>query len=120
MTRRSPIDDNAVLTGHDPEGVMMLYDWFKHMTTLSLVTLGGMLGILQGGEANVRPGMLGGMLLAVALAGIAGFDGMNRLLVAELAGKPMPSVLAWTRRLAMASYGLGVGAFLSLIVESVG
>ena len=120
MTGRAPIDSESVLPSSDREGVMMLYDWFKHMTTLSLVTLGGMLGILQSGQSDVRPGMLGAMLIAVALAGILGFDGLNRLLVAELAGKPVPAALTWSRRVAMTSYGLGVGAFLSLIVESFG
>ena len=54
------------------------------------------------------------------MAGILGFDGQNRLLVAELEGKPIPPILRWTRRVAMALYGMGVGAFLSLIVESFG
>lgn len=119
MSGRSPIDGDAVMPDSGRDGVMMLYDWFKHMTTLSLITLGGMIGILQGENADVRPAMLALMLIAVALAGIAGFDGMHRLLVAELEGKKIPRVLVWSRKLAMASYGMGVGAFLSLIVETV-
>ena len=119
MSERHPIDSEAVLPKGERDSVMMLYDWFKHMTTLSLVTLGGMIGILQGGQADVRPGLLGLMLVAVALAGIAGFDGMNRLLVAELQGQPVPRILHWSRRVATVTYGMGVGAFLSLMVESV-
>jgi hypothetical protein len=67
----------------------------------------------------VRPGILGFILIAVAIAGIAGFDGMNRLLAAELAGKPISPRLDWFRRAATLSYGIGVGAFLSLMVETV-
>lgn len=119
MNEPAPIDSDAILPGTGREGALLLYDWFKHMTTLSLVTLGGILGILQAGSANVRPGVLGGIVTAVALAGIIGFDGLNRLLVSELENKPIPRILHWSRRLAMMSYGLGVGAFLSLIVESV-
>ena len=119
MTSRSPIDGDSVLPDGGRNGVMMLYDWFKHMTTLSLVTLGGILGILQNGTENVRPIVTTGIVAAVAVAGILGFDGLNRLLAAELEGKPVPRVLNWTRRLAMAAYGMGVGAFLSLIVETV-
>jgi hypothetical protein len=119
MSGRSPIDGNTVLSDPGRDGAMMLYDWFKHMTTLSLVTLGGILGILQNGTDNIRPLVTGGIVTTVAMAGIFGFDGLNRLLTAELEGKPMPKVLHWTRRLAMASYGLGVGAFLSVIVETV-
>jgi hypothetical protein len=119
MKVREPIDSEAVLPSSGRDGAMMLYDWFKHITTLSLITLGGILGILQNGSVDVRPTMLGAIISLVAIAGILGFDGQNRLLVAELESKPLPSFLRWTRRLSMASYGVGVGAFLSLIVESV-
>ena len=120
MSEPEPIDSESVLPSTDRPGVMMLYDWFKHMTTLSLVTLGGVLGILQSSRTDVRPGAIGALITAIAVAGILGFDGQNRLLVAELEGKPIPPVLRWTRRAAMALYGMGVGAFLTLIVESFG
>lgn len=120
MSDREPIDGESVLADAGRAGAMMLYDWFKHMTTLSLVTLGGILGILQGSRVDVRPGTLGLMITAIAVAGILGFDGQNRLLVAELDCKPIPPALRWTRRVAMALYGMGVGAFLGLIVESFG
>jgi len=92
---------------HAVDGVLMLYDWFKHITTLSLITLGGILGILQGGTANVRPGMLAMIVTTVAVAGILGFDGQHRLLSAELAGKPIPRLLRWHRQLAMATMAPG-------------
>jgi hypothetical protein len=82
MSDREPIDGESVLADAGRAGAMMLYDWFKHMTTLSLVTLGGILGILQGSRVDVRPGTLGVMITAIAVAGILGFDGQNRLLVA--------------------------------------
>ena len=120
MSEPEPIDSESVLPSSGRAGAMMLYDWFKHMTTLSLVTLGGILGILQGSRVETRPGTIGAMITAIAIAGILGFDGQNRLLAAELEGKPIPPVLRWTRRSAMVLYGVGVGAFLGLIVESFG
>ncbi|ANY20402.1 hypothetical protein A6F68_01892 [Tsuneonella dongtanensis] len=114
-----PFDGEMVREKSVAGATLLLYDWFKHMTTLSLVTLGGVLGILQAAEMNVRSGLLGAMISAIAVAGILGFDGQNRLLIAEIAGKPLPSYLTWHRRIAMAAYGTGTGAFLSLIVESV-
>ena len=120
MSAPSSIDSETVLPDRGRDGALLLYDWFKHMTTLSLITLGGLLGILQGGEAQVRSGALGFIVSTIAFAGMLGFDGQNRLLVAELAGKPIPAMLSWHRRLAMMTYGIGVGGFLLLIVESVG
>ena len=98
---------------------LLLYDWFKHMTTLSLVTLGGLLSILQAGKADVRPGFLEAIIVLIAIGGIIGFDGQSRILKAELANRPLPNMLKWFRSLAVWSYGLGVGLFLSLFVESI-
>ena len=89
------------------------------MTTLSLVTLGGLLSILQAGKADVRPGFLEAIIVLIAIGGIIGFDGQSRILKAELANRPLPNMLKWFRSLAVWSYGLGVGLFLSLFVESI-
>ena len=112
-----PIDGDDV-AGSDHGATLLLYDWFKHVTTLSLVTLGGVLTILQG-EDPVRPGTLASIIVLVAIAGILGFDGQNRILKARLTGQPLPRSLAYIRPAAVLSYGVGVGVFLSLFMESI-
>lgn len=111
--------DSPIPEGSKSRAALLLYDWFKHMTTLSLITLGGLLSILQAGKADVRPGLLEAIILLIAVAGIIGFDGQSRILKAELANEPLPNVLKWFRRVAVWSYSLGVGMFLTLFVESM-
>jgi hypothetical protein len=111
--------ESPIPEGSKIRATLLLYDWFKHMTTLSLITLGGLLSILQGGKADVRPGFLEAIIVLIAAGGIIGFDGQSRILKAELANEPLPSILKWFRRVAVWSYTLGVGMFLSLFVESI-
>jgi hypothetical protein len=111
--------ESPIPEGSKGRATLMLYDWFKHMTTLSLITLGGLLSIIQGGKADVRPGSLEAIILLIAFSGIIGFDGQSRILKAELANKPLPSMLKWFRTVAVWSYSLGVGMFLRPFVESI-
>jgi hypothetical protein len=111
--------ESPIPEGSKSRATLLLYDWFKHMTTLSLITLGGLLSMLQAGEADVRAGFLEAIIILIAVAGVIGFDGQSRILKAELAGEPLPKWLKWFRRVAVYSYSLGVGLFLSLFVESI-
>ena len=111
--------ESPIPEGSKGRATLLLYDWFKHMTTLSLITLGGLLSMLQAGEADVRTGFLEAIIILIAVAGVIGFDGQSRILKAELAGGPLPDILKWYRRVAVYSYSLGVGMFLSLFVESI-
>lgn len=120
MNSNDVIDsESPIPEGSKSRATLLLYDWFKHMTTLSLITLGGLLSILQAGKADVRPGFLEAIIVLIAVGGIIGFDGQSRILKAELANEPLPSMLRWFRTIAVWSYGLGVGLFLSLFVESI-
>ncbi len=120
MNSNDIIDSEAPIhEGSKGRATLLLYDWFKHMTTLSLITLGGLLSMLQAGEADVRPGLLEAIIILIAAAGVIGFDGQSRILKAELANKPLPIMLNWFRRVAVGSYSLGVGMFLTLFVESM-
>lgn len=111
--------ESPIPEGSRNRATLLLYDWFKHMTTLSLITLGGLLSILQAGKTDVRPGFLEAIIVLIAIGGIIGFDGQSRILKAELAHEPLPAILKWFRRVAVWSYSLGVGMFLSLFVESI-
>lgn len=111
--------DNIAGSASGNRATLLLYDWFKHMTTLSLITLGGLLSILQAGKTDVRPGFLETIIVLIATAGIIGFDGQSRILKAELNEVPLPAMLKWFRTVAVWSYSLGVGMFLSLFVESI-
>ena len=93
-----PIDADDI-AGSNHGAALLLYDWYKNMTTLSLITLGGVLGIVQSGTSEVRPGVLGAIVTAIAIAGIIGFDGQHRIVQSVLSKKPRSRWLDFSRRL---------------------
>ena len=64
------IDENETPQGREPE--RLLYDWFKHLTSLSLLTLGGVLSLSQAGEIAIDRNQLTIVLLFVA-AGLCAY-----------------------------------------------
>lgn len=53
-----------------------IYDYFKHLTTVSLVSIGGVLGLLQGQGPAIKPLAL---ILVISLLAAAGFLAMVML-----------------------------------------
>ena len=51
------------------QALLATYDFLKHMSTLAIVAVGGMLGLAQGIGAK----MSGALLLSVAIVGFSGF-----------------------------------------------
>jgi hypothetical protein len=100
-----------------PNPHLLAYDFFKHMTTLSVVTLGGVLtlsGSLFAGDID-RAQLLFSMGL-IAAAGVIAFAGQIEMVDWTYRGTPRPRITArWGRGLVAATYGGGVGAFLSII-----
>lgn len=113
-----PIEEpGAEHAGAEPE--LLLYDFYKHMTTLSLATLGGVLSIPQFARETVP---LDKLLLPVGLiaaAGVAAFGGLDAILRARLSGKPLPWHARWSRQLTGWCFGLCVGAFLGVLMGAV-
>ena len=102
-----------------PDADALLYDWFKHLTSLSLLTLGGVLSLSQiaKGDPFYKWGLLGSVL-AVGLAAVLAFSGASRIVRSRAANLPLPrEVLAYEKG-AEAALGLGVGAFLYIFVKA--
>jgi hypothetical protein len=104
-----------------PSGInphLLTYDFFKHLTNLSLITLGGMVTLF--GSIFSGASFKDDMLLPMALtagAGVAGFLGQIEILQwAHRGGKPRRS-MTWLRFLAPMLFGMGIGAFLSTAQE---
>ena len=82
-------DDPALLSPMNTreQALLATYDFLKHMSTLALVAMGGMLGLAQGtGKAVSAPillsvGIVGGagVLALVFMAGVAGTQILNRV-----------------------------------------
>lgn len=69
------------------QALLATYDFLKHMSTLALVAMGGMLGLAQGVGEPVSPAILlsvaivggAGVLALVFMAGVAGTQILNRV-----------------------------------------
>src|SRR5687768_7602661 len=68
---------------------LLLYDYFKHLTTLSLLALGGVLTVAQIGEGEqVKPILLVLVLVTLGLGGVASFSGASEIVRARYTGTP--------------------------------
>lgn len=107
------------LPHHNRDPEELLYDFFKHMTSLSLITLGGVLTISQLPSMNVRPFPLVMVVVLLATAGIAAFAGMDEIVKARFDRQNVSRRIRFYRRVCPASFGLGVGGFLSLFFNGL-
>ena len=116
-------DDDGQLPGVLPEdrgaSELLLYDFFKHLTSLSLLTLGGVLAIAQGADkSDVKPIMLIIVLLIISAGGICSFAGAGEI-VRKRYTATSPHNLEFYRKAAPALLALGVGMFLGIYVDSL-
>jgi hypothetical protein len=97
----------------------LAYDYFKHMTSLSLVALGGVLTISQIPDAEPKPFSLGTAVVLLAAGGISGFAGMDEIVKARFDGKDASKRIALYRKLCPATFGMGIGAFLTMFFNAL-
>ena len=90
-----------------------LYDLFKHMTTLSLVSLGGIMTIVSEEIVAMKPLALAIVVGLIAIGGIGAFSGMMELSEAKSKGEDRSKRIALYRSTTSLGFGMGMGAFLS-------
>ena len=104
----------------DDQGMALLYDWFKHLTSLSLLTLGGVLGLVQGASgAPIKTSLLIIVLVFVVTSGVLSFGGAAQVVKARTEGTPLPSSLRRTQGIAGLSLSGAVGAFIYIFVSTL-
>jgi hypothetical protein len=109
-----------VKPGSDADGELLLYDFFKHLTSLALVTLGGVLVLAEKANgANARPDMIVAVLVLISASGIAAFSGAGEIVRSRYTGSKPLAVLKIYRVAAPALLGVGVGMFLSLFAATL-
>ena len=115
-------DESNLLASEAPhrQGDLILYDYFKHLTTLSLLILGGILTLTQtarGAELKL-PGVLV-VVGVVTLAGVLSFSGSGEIARAHFHGE-QPKRIDLYRKIAPVILSLGVGMFLFLFTKALG
>ena len=108
-------DDQLRGTGR----VAMLYDWFKHLTTLSILALGGVLSLSQSGNTDLKPATLVIVVLFIGSAGIAAFTAAEKIMNAVANDVPLPASVGWLQKATPALLGMGVGAFLYVFLQAL-
>ena len=102
------------------EGELLLYDYFKHLTTLSLLALGGVLTLAQTADpADVKPWLVIVVLITISLGGIAAFSGGGEIVRFRYAGGERGKSVEFLRRAAPILLAIGVGMFLSMFVDAL-
>ena len=96
---------------------LLLYDYFKHLTTLALVALGGAISIAKGAIATST---LGTIVFAIGLGGGLALIGLLAVVRERLAGKPTSRYVRWLRTASGVLFTFGVGMFLVVMMRSVG
>ena len=97
----------------------LVYDYFKHMTSLSLIALGGVLTISQMPDVEPKPFSLVTVVVLLAAGGISGFAGMDEVVKARFDGKDASKRITLYRKLCPATFGMGVGAFLTMFFNAI-
>jgi hypothetical protein len=112
------IDEDAAHDVQTGEQAAVLYDWFKHLTSLSLLTLGGVLSLSQSDAvADIKKGMLVLVLVLLSTAGIASFSGAAMVVESRTKRQPLSRWVNATGAVAATSLSMGIGAFLYIFVR---
>lgn len=115
-------DENNLLASEAPNrpGDLILYDYFKHLTTLSLLILGGILTLTQtdrGAEMKLPTVLM--VVGVVTLAGVISFTASGEIARAHFHGEP-PKRVDLYRKAAPAVLSVGIGMFLFLFGKALG
>jgi hypothetical protein len=116
-----PLDDDGdLLQRQDHEPDLLLYDFFKHLTSLAILILGGVLLLAQASDPqDVKRWMVIAVLLLISAGGVLSFSGSSEIVRARSTGTPVRTSIKWTRMLAPALLAVGVGMFLSMYADSL-
>ncbi len=101
---------------NDP--LLLEYDYFKHLSTIALVTLGVVLSSFQSGRSGGSVMALIALTL-VAMSAVLGFGAMNHIITHRKNGKPLRFFFKYERGLASGAFAAGLGVFMSEIGNSL-
>ena len=100
------------------EKELLLYDFFKHLTTLSLLTLGGIVTLSQMADpSDVKRWSVIASLMLVAGGGVSAFSGAGEIVRARYSGTPIHRTVNFNRIAAPILLAVGAGMFLSMFVD---
>jgi hypothetical protein len=116
------IDDDERPAGVPSEGggILLLYDYFKHLTSLSILVLGGVLIVAKDFDpADVKPMSVLTAIIIISAGGVCSFMGSGEIVRAKnTATKPKKSLKFLTAAAPML-LAIGTGYFLGMFTDSL-
>lgn len=108
----------APAEGHD--GELLLYDFFKHLTGLVLLTLGGLLIVIKDFDPkDVKPFFVIAAIVLISASGVLAYGGSSEIVRARYTRTPTRRSLQIARIVAPALLSFGLGLFLAMFIDSL-
>ena len=99
---------------------LLQYDFFKHLTSLVLVTLGGMLIMIKDFDPkDIKPLFVVTTIILISGSGVLAFSGSSEIVRARRTGTPPKRALKYYSTFAPLVLAAGFGLFLSMFVDSL-
>ena len=110
------IDEELVETAHDAE--TLLYDYFKHLTSLCIVSLGGVLALVPNSKDLSRAAIIA-VLAVLGGAALLSFTGAGEIVRARYRRQPLGKGVNLCRIAAPVLLSVGVGMFIYLFSRTL-
>lgn len=99
---------------------LLLYDYFKHLTTLSLVALGGVLGLTEKVDPSpAKPVIVSFVAACIALSGVTALSAAANIAGISAGKKARGISPRINLRIAMLLLGMGAGGFVVIFLKSL-
>ena len=113
-------DDDQLGPLNSADSDLILYDFFKHLTSLSILVLGGVLLVAGTTDPkDVKRWLVVVVLIFISAAGVLAFSGSSEIVRARSTRTPVSPSLGWTRKVAPGLLAMGVGMFLAMYADSL-
>ena len=100
--------------------VVLLYDYSKHLLSLALFGVGGIVSLAQSPQGQKIPALIVAMMLvSLALAGLCALSCTAAILRARQRDLPVGRGAWVSSQLAMMFLGTGVGGFLIIWIKAI-
>jgi quinol-cytochrome oxidoreductase complex cytochrome b subunit len=102
------------------DGELLLYDFFKHLTGLVLLTLGGLLIVIKDFDPkDVKPVFVVAAIVLIATAGVLSYSGSSEIVRARYTRTKTNRSLQISRIGAPVLLSIGFGLFLAMFIDSL-
>lgn len=111
-------EDDTQVEGIAPVN-QLLYDWFKHITSLTVLTIGGVMALSQQPDVKLPHSSLLVVLICLVGSGISAFSGSVQIVDAGLQSKPLAKSILWLKHSAIICLLIGIGSFTGMFLKAV-